>query len=505
MYLVRKLRKSMRLWASTLGATIALASLAMPQRAHAQAQAVAMAGSYGNFDVLNNTGGPTCGFEMEVWGIKSAQLTRIFPSNFNAGVIRYGFGKATDFSGGVYVRWTSPYDAASGQFTTCTPVPPSLTTVPGDSCWTLGMPGTYETAGCEHFGISATANPSKIIYHWLVPDPANPGTLMQSPTLVDLPFPVWNVVQPANPALPPVVVAEIQAPPAPPAQFGDARWVKVYKNEVQRPVDLDELVGDNHPIVPENAAQLEVSWSLLQQDPPGGNQRRRGKLANQGNLGNGNRAVVRRYEYYQYTGVYDPVTHEALCADLTCTAPSAGELGDAIAAQNAAADLNVNDLSVSVVGSGSVSSSDKVMACPSKCYGVYNPGTTVSLTAKANSGSVFSQWSGACAGADATCTVTMDAAKTVTATFITPPKQFTLSVGRSNVGTVVATPTGIDRELNCGGACSAKFNQGTAVSLTAIPPLGKAFVNWSGACTDTAPSCTIAINADTSVQAVFSK
>jgi hypothetical protein len=30
-----------------------------------QAQA-AMAGSYGNFDVLNNTGGPACGFEMEV-------------------------------------------------------------------------------------------------------------------------------------------------------------------------------------------------------------------------------------------------------------------------------------------------------------------------------------------------------------------------------------------------------------------------------------------------------
>ncbi len=28
---------------------------------------------------------------MEVWGVSASQLTRIFPSNFNAGVIRYGF------------------------------------------------------------------------------------------------------------------------------------------------------------------------------------------------------------------------------------------------------------------------------------------------------------------------------------------------------------------------------------------------------------------------------
>ncbi len=51
------------------------------------AQAVVMAGSYQNFDVLNNTGEPTEGFEMEVWGVSSSQLTCIFPSNFNAGVM----------------------------------------------------------------------------------------------------------------------------------------------------------------------------------------------------------------------------------------------------------------------------------------------------------------------------------------------------------------------------------------------------------------------------------
>jgi len=251
-----------------------------------------MAGSYQNFDVLNNTGEPTYGFEMEVHGVSKSQLTRIFPSNFNASVIRYGFGNATDIPGGVLVRWAATYNPATGSYSTSTPVPPSMTSVPGDSCWTGGMPSTYQTAGCEHFGISSVVTPTSIVYRWLVADPANPGTLVPSAAPVNLPAPAWSVVVPANPALPPAVVAEIPAPPARAAQFGDAQWVKVYKTEQPGKIDLDALMGDNHAVVPENAAQVETEWSLLQQDPPaGGKKKQKGKLVNQGNLGNGNHAV----------------------------------------------------------------------------------------------------------------------------------------------------------------------------------------------------------------------
>jgi hypothetical protein len=69
------------------------------------------------------------------------------------------------------------------------------------------MPSTYLTAGCEHFGISSTLIPTSITYRWLLPDPANPGTLIPNSTYVYLPAPVWTVVPPANPALPQVVVA----------------------------------------------------------------------------------------------------------------------------------------------------------------------------------------------------------------------------------------------------------------------------------------------------------
>jgi hypothetical protein len=303
--------------------------------------------------------------------------------------------------------------------------------------------------------------------------------------------------------------------PPPIPQYSDAQWVKVYKTEQPGRVDLNELVGDNHAVVPENAAQIETAWSLLQRDPPilAGRSRQRG-LA-QANLGNGNHAVVRRYEFYKYSGVYDPVTHQALCADLTCSAPSPGELGDAIGAQNAAANLDVNALTVNLAGGGNVTSSDKVISCGSKCYGVYNLGSTVTLTAKANSGSTFTLWGGACAGNAPTCTVTLNAESTVTATFTAAAagggggggggggaaSSFALSVSLANAGTVTSTPAGI----NCTSSCAASFASGSAVTLSATPPPGLAFSSWSGACAGTQQTCTVTMSKNLSVKANFTK
>jgi len=67
------------------------------------------------------------------------------------------------------------------------------------------------------------------------------------------------------------------------------------------------------------------------------------------------------------------------------------------------------------VGSGSVSSSPAGISCGADCSESYNTGTTVTLTATATVDSIFMGWSGACAGA--ACTVTMTADKTAVATF----------------------------------------------------------------------------------------
>jgi aryl-phospho-beta-D-glucosidase BglC (GH1 family) len=69
-------------------------------------------------------------------------------------------------------------------------------------------------------------------------------------------------------------------------------------------------------------------------------------------------------------------------------------------------------------GSGTVTSSPAGINCGSACSANYSSGTSVTLTATAASGSTFAGWNGACTGT-ATCTVSMTAARSVTATFNT--------------------------------------------------------------------------------------
>lgn len=67
-------------------------------------------------------------------------------------------------------------------------------------------------------------------------------------------------------------------------------------------------------------------------------------------------------------------------------------------------------------GSGTVTSSPAGISCGSTCTASYTSGTPVTLTATPAAGSAFTGWSGACSGTSA-CTVTMNSAKNVTATF----------------------------------------------------------------------------------------
>jgi hypothetical protein len=53
-----------------LGAA-ALVAMSLLAGNTALAQSIVMAGNYQNFDVLNNTGGEACGFEMEIHGVSS--------------------------------------------------------------------------------------------------------------------------------------------------------------------------------------------------------------------------------------------------------------------------------------------------------------------------------------------------------------------------------------------------------------------------------------------------
>ena len=143
-------------------------------------------------------------------------------------------------------------------------------------------------------------------------------------------------------------------------------------------------------------------------------------------------------------------------------------------------------------GSGTVTSNPAGINCGSTCSASYAAGTSVTLNAQPASGSSFTGWSGACTGTSS-CTVSMDSARSVTASFTTAAttRLVTLTKSGTGTGSVTSSPAG----LSCGSTCSsasASFASTSAITLTAQAASGSTFVGWSGACSGTSSSCTIA-------------
>jgi hypothetical protein len=81
------------------------------------------------------------------------------------------------------------------------------------------------------------------------------------------------------------------------------------------------------------------------------------------------------------------------------------------------------------------------------------------------------------------------------------PSPFVLTVATAGTGrgTVTSSPAGI----SCGAVCSASYDPGTTVTLTAAAAAGSAFSGWSGACSGTG-SCQVKMSAPSAVTATFS-
>ena len=156
-------------------------------------------------------------------------------------------------------------------------------------------------------------------------------------------------------------------------------------------------------------------------------------------------------------------------------------------------------LSVSVSGSGTVTSSPAGINCPGSCVNQYSSGTSVTLGAAAASGWSFTGWSGACTGSGS-CTVGMTQAQNVTATFTQTSTTFALSVSLSGSGTVTSSPAGI----NCPGTCINQFAGGTNVDLTATSASGWNFSGWTGACGGTG-ACSVGMSQAQNVTATFTQ
>jgi hypothetical protein len=155
-------------------------------------------------------------------------------------------------------------------------------------------------------------------------------------------------------------------------------------------------------------------------------------------------------------------------------------------------------LSVSVIGSGTVTSNVGGINCGVACTTTVNHGTSVTLTATPNANAQLSGWSGGGCSGTGTCTVPMTGDTSVTATFVTG-KRLTVATAGTGSGTVTSDVGGI----NCGATCTTVRLQGTSVTLAATPSFGSMLTGWTGGGCSGTGTCTVVLANDTTVTATF--
>ncbi|MDZ4782918.1 MAG: hypothetical protein SGJ19_21930 [Planctomycetia bacterium] len=295
-------------WQRALGAAVApTVALALT----ATAAGSGISGTMSNFDVFNETETEAHGAELELEDVHSVDVMNTYPSHFDFKTIEE-YNEGGRF--GTRIRFTGYNFSATGSL-----APSVGQNTNGHLC--VNVPG------CEHFGFAVSAQPTATRYYWLDSNQQRIGV-----TPMSVPNPSWTYFPPANPGDAPMLRAEVEMPE--PAEVHEQRpdsiWMKVYKTELDRAVGLDELMSAGD-IVPEDEAETESEWELLE----GG--KMKGVDAEVGEHG---KAVIRRYEYFRYTGPYDE-EHEPLSIflDQDMDEPPAGELGDFIAANMVAANL----------------------------------------------------------------------------------------------------------------------------------------------------------------------
>ncbi|MEM2262304.1 MAG: hypothetical protein QXK24_07625, partial [Ignisphaera sp.] len=140
------------------------------------------------------------------------------------------------------------------------------------------------------------------------------------------------------------------------------------------------------------------------------------------------------------------------------------------------------NLTITIVGKGNVTIEPYKTA--------YTYGENVTLTAIANSGWMFISWSGDASGSENSITIIMNSNKSVVANFI-PEEGYTLIVNVTGNGIVNKNPN------------YTTYIYGENVTLTAIPDPGWKFVGWSGDITGNKNPCSVVMNSNKTVYAIF--
>jgi hypothetical protein len=142
--------------------------------------------------------------------------------------------------------------------------------------------------------------------------------------------------------------------------------------------------------------------------------------------------------------------------------------------------------------------------CKTQCAFSFSNGTLVTIRGKVKSGS-FAYWEGACRGASSLCRLVVDGSQLIDSFFYGGSPLGTyygLNVSRAGEGRVVSSPPGIS--CGTGAFCSAAFESGEKVRLTASPSSRSRFGGWGLNCASTTGNvCTLTVTGARAVSATF--
>jgi hypothetical protein len=127
-------------------------------------------------------------------------------------------------------------------------------------------------------------------------------------------------------------------------------------------------------------------------------------------VSDGSCGAVGGYEIQFYNGA----------ATLVAAAPvdvGTGTINGGVDARLLLGSTHALTVSSAGTGSGTIASSPAGISCPDTCAAAFDSGTSVTLTATPSSGSSFAGWSGGGCSGSGTCTVTVGADQSLTATF----------------------------------------------------------------------------------------
>ncbi len=122
--------------------------------------------------------------------------------------------------------------------------------------------------------------------------------------------------------------------------------------------------------------------------------------------------------------------------------------------------------------------------------GTYDSASVVTVTATADSGYIFTGWSGDLSGNANPDSITLNENKTINGTFI---RQFALATNTVGMGSIQLSPAG------------GVYDTATVVTLTALPAEGYNFTGWSGGLTGSENPDSLTMSSDTSVTATFTE